>query len=243
MRRPSRSVARLAELIDGTSIPFSSVMVADNAATLTLDGATESDGDVAHSLPIAQLAAIRFQHLDDAARQAVGRDSPAQISRAMCSSCSSATAKASTTSKASSATFPTTRSNSSSMAKPSASIAPKSRASFTTALIAAERPIRTDVVQGSLWPTMRTPPKSSLTTRQLDRHHHRRRRNLRWPLDDIELADFSAGKVMYLSDIEPASAEVDAVGRSARQASTLAAEYGQPRRDQSAFGGPLIAAL
>ena len=26
-----------------------------------------------------------------------------------------------------------------------------------------------------------------------------------WPVDDIELADFSAGKLMYLSDIEPAS--------------------------------------
>ncbi len=28
---------------------------------------------------------------------------------------------------------------------------------------------------------------------------------LTWPIDDISLADFSAGKLMYLSDIEPAS--------------------------------------
>ena len=26
-----------------------------------------------------------------------------------------------------------------------------------------------------------------------------------WPVDDVVLADFSAGKILYLSDIEPAS--------------------------------------
>jgi hypothetical protein len=61
---------------------------------------------------------------------------------------------------------------------------------------------------------------------------------LTWPLDDISLADFSAGKLMYLSDIEPASTKYSpfiALPASA----TLAGEYGQPRRDKSAFGGPL----
>ena len=28
---------------------------------------------------------------------------------------------------------------------------------------------------------------------------------LAWPVDDFDFADFSAGKVLYLSDIEPAS--------------------------------------
>ncbi len=61
---------------------------------------------------------------------------------------------------------------------------------------------------------------------------------LSWPLDDLSLADFSAGKLMYLSDIEPASANwTPLVGLPA--AATLAAEYGQPRRDKSAYGGPL----
>jgi hypothetical protein len=59
-----------------------------------------------------------------------------------------------------------------------------------------------------------------------------------WPLDDISLADFSAGKLMYLSDVEAASENwTPLVGLPA--AATIAFEYGQPRRDKSAFGGPL----
>lgn len=61
---------------------------------------------------------------------------------------------------------------------------------------------------------------------------------LTWPMDDISLADFSAGKLMYLSDIEPAST-IWKPFVSLPASATLAAEYGQPRRDKSAFGGPL----
>ncbi|HMC09766.1 MAG TPA: hypothetical protein VKH44_00690, partial [Pirellulaceae bacterium] len=61
---------------------------------------------------------------------------------------------------------------------------------------------------------------------------------LTWPLNDISLADFSAGKLMYLSDIEPGSANwTPFVGLP--PSATIAAEYGQPRRDKSGFGGPL----
>jgi hypothetical protein len=61
---------------------------------------------------------------------------------------------------------------------------------------------------------------------------------LSWPLDDIELADFSAGKLIYLSDIEPGSDSwTPLVGLPA--AAKLAAEYGRPRRDKSAYGGTL----
>jgi hypothetical protein len=61
---------------------------------------------------------------------------------------------------------------------------------------------------------------------------------LSWPINDISLADFSAGKLMYLSDIEPASATTTAFV-SLPASATLAAEYGKFRRDKSAFGGPL----
>jgi hypothetical protein len=62
---------------------------------------------------------------------------------------------------------------------------------------------------------------------------------LSWPLEDIRLADFSAGKLVYLSDMEPASQRwTPLVGLPA--GATSAAEYGQPRRDQSAYGGPLL---
>jgi hypothetical protein len=61
---------------------------------------------------------------------------------------------------------------------------------------------------------------------------------LDWPLEDIKLVDFSAGKILYLSDIEQATADwTPLVGLpSAAQA---ASKYGQPRRDNSAFGGLL----
>lgn len=65
---------------------------------------------------------------------------------------------------------------------------------------------------------------------------------LKWPLHDIESVDFSAGKLLYLSDIEPASERwTPLVGLPS--GADLAAEYGQPRRNQSAYGGPLTLRL
>lgn len=62
---------------------------------------------------------------------------------------------------------------------------------------------------------------------------------LRWPLEDIRFADFSAGKLLYLSDVEAASQRwTPLVGLP--PAATLAAEFGEPRRNQSAHGGPLM---
>ena len=61
---------------------------------------------------------------------------------------------------------------------------------------------------------------------------------LSWPLDDVHFADFSAGKVVFLSDLEPASEQrTPLVGLPA--SALLAANYGRPRRDQSPYGGPL----
>jgi len=60
----------------------------------------------------------------------------------------------------------------------------------------------------------------------------------KWPLDDISFVDFSAGKILYLSDIEPASnLWTPLVGLPS--GATAAAQYGRYRRDGSAFGGPL----
>jgi hypothetical protein len=61
---------------------------------------------------------------------------------------------------------------------------------------------------------------------------------LTWPLSDIYFADFSAGKIAYLSDLTPASERwTPLVGLS--PAAESAAKYGRIRPDQSAFGGPL----
>lgn len=60
-----------------------------------------------------------------------------------------------------------------------------------------------------------------------------------WPLENVQSADFSAGKVVFLSDAEPASEEQKPLVGMPTSA-VLAATYGRPRRDQSAFGGPLM---
>ena len=64
---------------------------------------------------------------------------------------------------------------------------------------------------------------------------------LSWPLGDVVSADLSAGKVVFLSDLEPAAVRWQPlVGLPA--AAKQAAQYGRPHFDQSADGGPLTLA-
>jgi hypothetical protein len=59
-----------------------------------------------------------------------------------------------------------------------------------------------------------------------------------WPLADVVLADFSGGKIVYLSDLEPASQRwTPLVGMPA--AASAAAAFGRVRRDRSPFDKPL----
>ena len=61
---------------------------------------------------------------------------------------------------------------------------------------------------------------------------------VRWPWPEISAADFSAGKLAFLSDIKPASQSWQPlVGLPA--SATHAAGLGQPRFDHAAVGGPL----
>jgi len=63
--------------------------------------------------------------------------------------------------------------------------------------------------------------------------------DLRWPLEDIRVADFSAGKLLYLSDVDALSQRwTPLIGLP--PAATLAAEFGEPRRNQSAHGRSLM---
>jgi NPCBM/NEW2 domain len=59
-----------------------------------------------------------------------------------------------------------------------------------------------------------------------------------WPLADVEFADFSAGKIRYVSDIAESTARWTPLV-TLPSGATQAAEFGKPRRDRSAFGGPL----
>lgn len=61
---------------------------------------------------------------------------------------------------------------------------------------------------------------------------------LRLPLDEVYLADFSAGKLVYVSDLE-AGAENWSPLVAWPKAASIASEYGKVRRDTSAYGGPL----
>ncbi len=59
-----------------------------------------------------------------------------------------------------------------------------------------------------------------------------------WPLIDLELADFSHGKITYLSDLEPAGSDwTSLVGQPAGIPNL--AGYGRVRRDQSILGSLL----
>lgn len=59
-----------------------------------------------------------------------------------------------------------------------------------------------------------------------------------WPLADLRSADFSAGKVLYISDLEPVSQAWQPLV-SLPERAKFAARYGRPRLDRSAAGGPL----
>jgi hypothetical protein len=61
---------------------------------------------------------------------------------------------------------------------------------------------------------------------------------LSWPWDEMSLADFSAGKLVFLSDLVPAAEQWTPLV-ALPSAASRASDYGRPRRDQSAFGGPL----
>jgi hypothetical protein len=62
-----------------------------------------------------------------------------------------------------------------------------------------------------------------------------------WPLEDIYLADFSSGKLLYLSNLEPASQSATPL-IALPPGAAVAAKYAATRRDQSANGGPLTLA-
>lgn len=64
---------------------------------------------------------------------------------------------------------------------------------------------------------------------------------LTWPLADIDSADLSVGKLLFLSEAEPAAASWQPLIGLPADAS-LAAKFGQPHFNRSAEGGPLTLA-
>lgn len=65
---------------------------------------------------------------------------------------------------------------------------------------------------------------------------------LAWPLADVHTADFSAGKLVMLSDLEPVATRWQPLVALPAAAEHLN-RFGQPRFDRSATGGPLSLAF
>jgi hypothetical protein len=231
----SKSPVKLAELADGTAIPIDSLVVADNTATLQPDSSTKSDGDTL-KIPIAQLATVRFQHFDeiltkqwDEIRQLNSAGDVLVVLNPDGKSLDSVEGVVGNIGDDKVDFKLEGETNRVDRAKVAGIIyhgtaRPKTAESHL--VVQARTGLRANAAKVEL-----ANSQVVVTTAG--------GLKLTLPIDEIDFADFSAGKVIYLSDIQPASQKwTPLVGLPTGV--TLAAEYGQPRRDHSAFGGPLI---
>lgn len=62
--------------------------------------------------------------------------------------------------------------------------------------------------------------------------------DFQWPLDELVTADFSGGKIVYLCEMEPVTSHWEPWVGSPSSAA-LATLYGRPQSDRSLLGGPL----
>jgi hypothetical protein len=222
------------ELIDGTILPIKTIRVAKSEASLTL-AAPDAAGGKPLTLPIAQIAVIRLRQLDgslatqwdEMRRQNLANDVIAVLKK-----------------------------DGTSLDYAEGVMGDISDDKIEFKLDGETQRVDRAKIAGAIYyrpdRRLKEEPKASIQGRlglRINAAHVELKDallevttaagvKLSWPISDISLADFSAGKLMYLSDIEPASATTTAfVGLPA--SATLAAEYGKFRRDKSAFGGPL----
>jgi hypothetical protein len=233
--KPVRGAEGLAELVDGTMVPMRGLMVTGKEASITL-GNSEDSQAATIQLPVSQLAAIRFQQLDvnlekqwDEIRgQKLASDLLVVFKRDGKSLDYvegvvggigeehvefKIDGESNRVDRSKVAGVVYYRNERRPLGEIRIALAGRSglRASIAKARIVDNRNIEFTTMGGA---------------------------RVTWPLDDIQVADFSAGKIKYLSDLEPATQSWSPlVGLPAGL--SLAAEYGQPRRDRSAFGGKL----
>ena len=232
--KPAERAAGTAELTDGTLIPLSLLSVSGDMATIKLQRSSDPK-EIAVSLSATQLAAVQFQHLDE--RLAKQWD---EIRRLNLASDLLVVLKRDGTSldyvegvlgeitddkvefKLEGETNRVDRAKVAGViyyrAERRATAEPRMSLQGRSGLRASAMTVRFD----DALVTITTAAGAKFA----------------WPVDDVEFADFSAGKVLYLSDIEPASQKwTPLVGLPTGV--TLAAEYGQPRHNRSAFGETL----
>ena len=234
---PAAGPAGLAELTDGTLIPMSSLRIAGKAATLTLgeSAAAKDDKEKTINVLAAQLAAVRFQRLDPSLegqwkeiRQLKSANDLLVVLKKDGKSLDYVEGVLGDITDEKVEFKLDGELNRVDRAKVAGVIYSRQerQSSADSRMVLQGRSgLRVSAAKIELVDSM-----LSITTAG----------NVKfaWPIDDIELIDYSAGKIQYLSDIEPASQNWSPlVGVPA--GATLAAAYGQPRRDRSAFGSKL----
>jgi hypothetical protein len=224
----------MTELTDGTILPINSLRVADNVATLTLDRRSDTTEN-SLKLPTAQLAAVRFQRFDEALAKQWDEIRHLNLATDI---------------------LVVLKRDGKSLDYVEGVMGNVADDKIDFKLDGESNRVDRAKVAGIIYYRANRPTAGNSHLVLQGRNGFRASAakvqfnnsqlivttvggaKISLPIDDINFADFSAGKVMFLSDIEPASQKwTPLVGLPAGV--SLAAEYGQPRRDHSAFGGPL----
>jgi hypothetical protein len=227
--QPDAGAAGTAELIDGTQIPMSSLQIAGKTAKLMLGGTRDSNAN-SIEIPTAQLAAVRFQRLDAALMEQWDEIRKQNLASDL---------------------LVVLKRDGGSLDYVEGAVGDISVEKVDFKLDGEINRIDRAKVAGIIF--YRTVRRVNAQPRMFLQGRSGLRVNIaklqftqpsmvalttvggatfNWPIDDLNVADFSAGKLVYLSDIEPAAQNWASLVQ-------LPTGYGEPRRDRSAFGGML----
>ena len=231
---PQKPIEGMVELTDGTVLPTADFAVADNKASLTLGAELPAD-EKRLSIPVRQIAAVRLRTLEPPVaaqwEEIRGQNLPADVMVVMDREGKSLDH----------------------VEGVFGDVTPEK-----IAFKFDDEPLRVDRAKVAGLIYYRGTPQDVPEPRCVLHGHSGLRANaaaaqikdrmlhvttasgvsFKWPLNDIYLADFSAGKILYLSDVEPAAEKwTPLIGLPG--GAELAANLGKLRRDRSAYGGSL----
>lgn len=232
--KASTTSAGIVELTDGTQLPFSTLIVASSNASLKCQ-LPEDSHEMTISVPAGKLAVVRFQHLTDALaqqweeirQQKLASDALVVVKKdgKSLDYVEGAVGEVSAEKIEFKIDDETNRVDLGKVAGIIYYRTANGKTAETKAMLTGATGLRVSAAKFAI-----EGKHVNITTTggvALD-----------WPVDDLQSADFSSGKLLYLSDLEPASQScTPTVGLPPSAA--IALQYGQPRRDHSAFGDAL----